>query len=373
MKIFLNKTVLEASKERIKYLFSEFENIVVGISGGKDSTVVFNLCYDIAKELGRLPLNVMWIDQEAEWTSTVEEVKYIMNLTDVKPYWFQIPMKLTNSTSTETNYLECWEKGAEWLRDKDPISIKENKYGTDRFGKLFEAICKVEFKGLKTAMVAGVRAEESPVRHLGVTAYLTYKDITWGKKFQTKDLYTFYPIYDWSYTDVWKAINENGWKYNKVYDYQYKYGIPVKDMRVSNLHHETAVKNLFYLQEVDSKLYNKLVKRLPGIATASQMQKDFFVSKLPFMFKGWKEYRDFLLEKLIKPENHALFRKGFRSHDMEFEHLDDYNKILKGHVQILMVNDIDGTKLKNLGQRYSYPETRAIRKQKEKLYEKSKS
>ena len=43
MKMYLNKTVFDAAKERISWLFDNFENVIVGVSGGKDSTVVLNL------------------------------------------------------------------------------------------------------------------------------------------------------------------------------------------------------------------------------------------------------------------------------------------------------------------------------------------
>lgn len=38
--VYMPETVDEASKRRISYIFDEFENIIVSISGGKDSTVL---------------------------------------------------------------------------------------------------------------------------------------------------------------------------------------------------------------------------------------------------------------------------------------------------------------------------------------------
>jgi predicted phosphoadenosine phosphosulfate sulfurtransferase len=32
------------------------------------------------------------------------------------------------------------------------------------------------------------------------------------------------PIIDWKYTDVWKYLIENNFKYNKVYDKMYMWG-----------------------------------------------------------------------------------------------------------------------------------------------------
>ena len=113
--------------------------------------------------------------------------------------------------------------------------------------------------------------EESPGRPLGLTGSPVYKGVTWGHQHYSKNCnphgkphVTFYPIYYWSYTDVWKAIHDNGWKYNKLYDAQYRLGTPVPNMRVSNLHHETALQNIFYVQEVEPETYEKLTRRLQG-------------------------------------------------------------------------------------------------------------
>src|SRR5437660_12243614 len=108
MKILLKKTVLEAALDRIRFLFNEFPNIVVGISGGKDSTVVYELSLRVARELGRLPLRVMFLDQEAEWTATIDYVREVMYSPDVRPLWFQIPMHLDNAASFTTKFLKCW-------------------------------------------------------------------------------------------------------------------------------------------------------------------------------------------------------------------------------------------------------------------------
>ncbi len=247
MRVYKKNTVFEESLNRIRYLFDEFDDVVVSYSGGKDSTVVFNLALKVAEEKGRLPLKVFWLDQEAEWQAVVDHMRDMMNNPKVEPLWYQIPFKIFNATSSLERWVIAWEEGKEWIRPKEPKSYTENDYGTDRFFDLFGAIAKKDFKK-KTCFIGGVRAEESPGRNASLTQSSTYKFITWGKRLNIElDQYTFYPIYDWSYTDIWKAIHDNKWSYAKVYDYQYIYGVNVQDMRVSNLHHETALKNLFYL------------------------------------------------------------------------------------------------------------------------------
>lgn len=352
MKIYLNKNVFDAALDRIRFLFDEFENIIVNISGGKDSTVILHLALQIAKEKNRLPLKVLFIDQEAEWQSTIDYIKDIMYMDFIEPIWLQIPIKLFNATSHEQEWLQCWDESEKdkWIHPKDPISIKNNIYGTDRFAKLFTNYLKVEYQNVNACYIAGVRTEESPARFMALTQKKTYKFITWGKKLSNKfNHYTFFPIYDWSYTDIWKSIHDNNWKYNKIYDYQYQYGIPIVNMRVSNLHHETAVKNLFYAHEVEKILWDKLSLRLKGINCAGNLKLNMLKcpDELPYMFNSWTEYRDYLLDNLIQREEiKEKFRKTFFNHENRY--IDSVQKkLIKTEIVMILTNDFNLTKLNN--------------------------
>ena len=200
-------------------------------------------------------------------------------------------------------------------------------------------------------MLGGVRCEESPSRTLGLTNHATYKWITWGKVLDKKDdHYTFYPIYDWSYMDIWKSIHDQGWEYSKLYDMMYQYGVPVPKMRVSNYHHETAVHALFFLQEFEPETYNKATKRISGIDTAGKLGKeDYFVRDLPFMFKDWIEYRDYLLENLItNPETRKIFIDGYKRYDENIvPWLKDPDFLYKAEIQTILTNDYFFTKMRN--------------------------
>lgn len=352
MKIYLEENVMEALERRLNFLFDEFDEVTVCYSGGKDSTVLFEVAKKIARQRGKLPLSVLFIDQEAEWTFTIEMVKHVMYDPDVEPYWYQIPIKIENATSYTDRYLHCWEPGKEWLREKDPISIKENIYGVEWWPGIFQSLAKVEFAHVKRhCMVGGVTAEESPGRSLAFTSTPKWRHITWVSTKGCKESHmTFYPMYDWSVADVWKAIHDNGWKYNKIYDYQYRHGISLNNMRVSNLHHETAVKALFYLQEVDGDLYERLVQRLGGVDTAGKLNFDnFFVEKLPWMFKDWEEYALHLKDKLIQDEEWKGRIDLFMAHHKELfkDKPELIERSMKVAVQSILANDYAGTKMRN--------------------------
>lgn len=347
MRIYYDQTVYDAALDRIRYLYDEFENIMVCVSGGKDSTVIFNLCKIVAQEKNRLPMKVMFLDQEAEWQSVVDHIREIMTDPDVEPYWIQAPILLKNATSTGEPFLKCWEEGKEWMREKESISIHENKYGTDRFHPLWANILRYYFPQQKACYIVGMRAEESPQRLTGLGSGVTYKHITWGSK-KHKDQYNFYPIYDWSINDVWKAIHDNDWSYCKIYDEFYRKGIPLRQMRVSNLHHETAVHALFYLQELEGDTWDKLVLRLKGINQTRHIKKSemFQIKELPYMFNDWIEYREHLIENLTLLDEHKeKFRKLFSKMDVEYDDMLRKEDLYKRQCQWVLANDVDFTKL----------------------------
>ena len=349
MKIYKKENVFNASLDRIRYLFDEFENVVVSFSGGKDSTIVLNLALQVAEEKGRLPLRVMFLDQEAEWQAVIDYMEDIFADPRIEPMWLQIPFHIFNASSSVKQWIIAWEEGAEHMRKRNHMSLKENLYGTMRFFDLFSKIPAYHYPNERMCFLGGVRAEESPRRYLAMTEALTYKDITWGKQLN-KDLghYTFYPIYDWSYTDVWKAIHDNNWQYTKVYDYQYMHGVPVRKMRVSNLHHETAIDVLFYLQEVEQETWVKLTQRMTGINTAGKLKGDYFIKELPFMFANWLEYRNYLTQQLVQDEkSKERFLKKWGEMDIRYEGMKHIEDLYKAQINTILANDIDLTKLKN--------------------------
>lgn len=337
--VYLQNNVFEEALERIRFVFDNCDDVIVSMSGGKDSTVVFQLALMVAKERNRLPLKVFWLDQEAEWQATDKYMSYIMNRKDVKPYWFQIPFDFTNSLSFENNFLRVWDESMKdkWIRPQNDISIKVNPTDKNRFHDLMEQLpsyCDCSDKK-HVGVLVGMRVNENTVRRMTICySKSQYKGITWCRK-NIKNTRVFYPIYDFSDTDIWTAIARNKWKYNTIYDTFYRYGIKGKDMRVSALIHETAWHSIERLQECEPNIYNRYLDRVAGTNTFSHFGKDIMVRDLPQVFRDWKEYRDYLLEKFIKPEYWDLFKNRWKNQNDE--------EWYKTHINEIMVNDIDGT------------------------------
>lgn len=361
MKIYNNTiNVVDAALDRIRFLFDEFPNVIVGFSGGKDSTVTLNLALQVAQEKDRLPLKVLYIDQEAEWQGTIDYVTKVMTDERVEPMWYQMPMVITNNASSYNRYSYCWDEKEKdnWIHDKHPLSIKENKYGTERFHELFEKIIGYEFKNIKSCYLAGVRTEESPKRFVALTDAITYKWITFGSALNIKNQhYTFYPLYDWSYTDIWKYINENNIDYNKIYDKFYQHGVSLNEMRVSNLHHETAIQSLMLVQEIEPQTWNKLAHRIDGASSIKHIKKNSYTcpKDLPYMFANWEEYAIHLANNIIQDDdNREKLYKVLNSNNIEHsckfykkfnqKAIDKYWSII---INTILSSDWDFTKIKN--------------------------
>jgi len=346
LRYYLEKNVLEAALERIRWLYDEFEEVVVSSSGGKDSTVCFNLALQVAREKNRLPVNLLFIDQEAEWQATIDYQRSLFYRDDVKPYWMQIHMEMFNSSNFQEGFRELWKPGEKWMREKESIAIKENVYGTKRFYDLFDKIIQKEFAGKSACNIGGVRCEESPSRRAALTQYAMYNGETWGKIISTKEQkYIFYPIYDWSYRDVWAYIARNNLMYNKIYDIQYSKGVPLQNMRVSNLHHETAINSLIYASEVEPETWNKIQETVVGANSVKQLPETIHCpEELPYMFKNWREYRDYLLEKLIEDK----FKSKFKSMDAVYEQYEHSENIYKKQTESILTNDWYFVMLRNM-------------------------
>jgi len=356
-KTYTGQTVFDAALERIRWCFDEFPQIIVSVSGGKDSTVVFEMALKVAREKGRLPLRASWFDQEAEWASTVATIREQMTRPDVEARWYQMPIRIFNATSTTDHWLKCWsaDDRDRWVHPQDALSIKDNVYGTERFTQLFKAVPRVEYPETRVCYLGGVRAEESPSRAVGMTTHATYRGATWGLKLNdVPEQVCMYPIYDWSYTDVWKAIHDNDWPYNPLYDTMYQHGVALPFMRVSNLHHETALHQLWMLQEIEPETWNRLAARIGGVDTVTKVATgagSYFVKDLPPMFTDWIEYRDYLLAKLIDNEDwQAGFVKKFAQMEKKIgaqgvAELGD--KLYRVQCNSIITNDWEHIKLEN--------------------------
>lgn len=311
MKTYNNKDVYTAAKERIEYIFDEFEHICVSFSGGKDSGTVLNMCIDEARKRKR-KIGVLFIDLEAFYKKTIEFVERMLeNNKDVlEPYWICLPMESPNSLS----YLEptwiWWDKEKEpiWVRPmpKKEYVINEENNPLDFYKKNmpFEEFIK-HFgnwygKGEKTATLVGIRTDESLNRFRAIAGTKSmYKDKNYSTKVN-ENVYNFYPIYDWSVEDIWTYNGKFKKDYNKLYDLFYKAGVSIHKMRVDEPFGNEAKAGLSMFRVIEPDTWAKVVNRVSGanfgnIYSGNKIMNAHY--KLP-KNHTWKSFTFFLLDTL---------------------------------------------------------------------------
>jgi len=324
---YTGKTVLVAARERMSFLFDEFEHIIVSISGGKDSTALAHLAL-VEANRRRRKIGLYFLDEEVTYQSSADQVERLMSMfpENITKIWLQIEFNLTNSTSLSEGQLICWESGKHklWMRPKKEWTIHHAPWDTETqtvrnkskgFG-FYDAIENFERCYHGAAFLVGLRAAgESPNRWRAVTknpVNVNGKTVYWGTK--KGDNFALYPLYDWNFHDVWRYIHDEGIPYSKIYDMQFKKGYPITEMRVSSLIHERAFKSIVDLPEFEPKTYNRLQKRIQGIALAQESGKSgklFACRKLPKNFTSWITYRDFLLDTHLDHERKHIFVNRF--------------------------------------------------------------
>jgi predicted phosphoadenosine phosphosulfate sulfurtransferase len=321
------KTVLDAAMERISFIFDSFENVIVSISGGKDSTVLAHLAATEAQSRGRT-VGMYFLDEEVVYQATADQVDYLMDLFPgtITKIWLQIECRLTNAVSVDEGQLICWEAGKHklWMRPKKPFAIQHRMWSEESqtvrdknkgFG-FYDVIDNFERCYVDTAFLVGLRAAgESPNRWRAVVKNpvdISGEKIYWGTK-KGKNI-ALYPLYDWNFHDVWRYVYDSGIQYHRVYDQQFKKGYPINQMRVSSLIHERAFKSICDLPEFEPKTYDKLCKRIKGMAMAQETGKNakmFACRKLPKNFQSWIVYRDFLIQTHTDRSRIGIFAKRF--------------------------------------------------------------
>jgi len=343
-------SVLEAARARLRWVFDHFDEIIVSVSGGKDSTALAHLALAEAKRRGRR-IGMFFLDEEVVYQSSADQVEYLMTLEPdhTIPMWLQVEFRLTNATSTTEGQLICWEAGKHklWMRPKKAWSIQHAPWDRatetvrDRrkgFG-FYDAIENFERCHPGAAFLVGLRAAgESPNRWRAVSKNPVTVDgelVYWGTK--KGNGVALYPLYDWNFHDVWKYISEHEVRYSGIYDMQFRKGYPITEMRVSSLIHERAFKSICDLPEFEPKTYDRLLKRIKGIALAQEHGRKaqlFRATKLPKNLRSWRAYRDHLLATHQDRERGAIFAKRFaRQLDNEY--------VARQQVRQLVLNDYE--------------------------------
>lgn len=270
-KLYIEDDVYQASLKRVRHLYEKFDKVVVSFSGGKDSTAVLNVTLEVARELGKLPLEVVFFDEEAIHPTTIDYVKRVAESDEVDLKWYCLEFKHRNACSNEEPYWYTWEKGKEsvWVRELPKEAITTHKHF--RKGVTFQEFSPYLYDRSEgnIAMLTGIRTQES-LRRYQVIAKKKNDCYINSVSEKNRGQYRCFPIYDWSSEDVWLAVYKFGWDYNTTYDIFNKTKLFNKFLtqRVCPPFGEEPVRGLWLYAECFPEMWHKMLKRVKGVASA---------------------------------------------------------------------------------------------------------
>ena len=299
-KKFIDANVYDKAKERIRYIYSQYDNIAVSFSGGKDSTAVLNCTLEVAKEL------VKFFDEEAIHPPTIDYVHRIAKNPDIDFEWFCLEFKHRNACSNEEPFWYCWDKDKsdKWVREL-PVGVnlitEHPKFKKGMSFQEFSPNLGDVRKG-RSIILTGMRAEES-LRRLRVMSMKKNDNYITGIQ---KTISQAHPIYDWKSSDVWIAVTKFGWDYNKTYDVfnKTKQHNKFLQQRVCPPFGEEPLRGLWIYAECFPEMWHKMLNRVAGVGTAWRYANtDLYgygkITK-PENVKTFKEYIKIILESYDK-------------------------------------------------------------------------
>ena len=274
-KVFLEKNVLDAAKERIRTVFDNFKKVYVSFSGGKDSTVMLHLVMEEAMARG-VKVGVLFVDLEGQYRITIEHIDmcYKMYSKNIEPFWCCLPIHLRNAVSVYETHWICWQKEREldWIRPLPDGCINESNHNFPFFheGMEFEEFVPQFGEwyacGELCACFVGIRSDESLNRYRTISSRTktTYNGIQWTTKV-TENVFNAYPIYDWKTQDLWVYHSRNKHlPHNKLYDLMHKAGLTISQMRICQPYGDDQRRGLWLFHLIEPETWAKVVARVNG-------------------------------------------------------------------------------------------------------------
>ncbi len=321
-KEYQDENVFDASLNRIRYIYDNFDKIVVSFSGGKDSTAVLNTALKVAKERKKLPLEVVFFDEEAIHPPTSEYVKRVSKNKDINLKWYCLEFKHRNACSNEEPFWYTWDKEKKnvWVRELPDNAITHHK--NFKKGMTFQEFSPYLYEKNegKIAMLTGIRTQES-LRRYQVIAKKKNDAFINSKSEKGRNQYRAFPIYDWSSEDVWLGVHKFGWDYNRTYDIfnQTKLFGNFLHQRVCPPYGEEPLRGLWIYSECFPEMWHKMINRVKGVATAWRYGNSELYSsaKSKPEHLTWQQYLNVIIDSY--------------EHDSKNEVKKTINKYIKSH------------------------------------------
>jgi predicted phosphoadenosine phosphosulfate sulfurtransferase len=278
-KVYNNKTVLEASRERISQVFDNFDRIYISFSGGKDSSVMSHLVLAEAKKRNR-KVGFLIIDLEAQYNDTITHIEHMIEMYKdyIDLHWICAELLLRNAVSNYQPRWVCWDETKKdiWVRQKPKLASDLTQYDFYQPKMEFEEFMVIfgewYSKGLTTAAFIGIRSDESLHRYRAITSRkdgLMFNNWKWSTKVSAK-LFNIYPIYDWRTEDIW--VFHSRYKdlpHNRVYDKMMMAGVKISQQRLCQPYGDDQRRGLWLYHILEPETWYKLIVRVNGVNSGS--------------------------------------------------------------------------------------------------------
>ena len=321
LKNYQEKTVLEAARDRFRYVFEEFDNVYLSVSAGKDSSVMMQLADEIAADAGET-FDVLFVDLEAQYRATVEHMHELLDVCDRSVgdvYWVCLPLSLRNAVSQIQPKWTCWNREAQdkWVRElpeneyvrhegDHPFDFFEPHMEFEDFIDEFAVWYADENEGV-TAAGIGIRSDESLNRFRSLTSDTKsrYDGKNWTTQVMVGDaylpVYNVYPLYDWRTEDVWGYVSTFDRPYNEIYELMFKNGLSIHEARICQPYGDDQRNGLDQFRALEPETWEKVLNRVSGVNFGNIYARTSllgnFKSEKPDHL-SWEEYAVFLLESI---------------------------------------------------------------------------
>jgi len=301
--------VLEATLERIRHLFTLADTYVVSFSGGKDSTCVLMLSLQVARELGRLPLEVCYIDEEVIDPDTLEYIAQVREWPEVALRWFCVPIRHTLRAKGRSHWLTWDEREkAVWAREMPAWAITGVE-GLDESSSYADVVQRYYLSargGKNLVAVTGIRVQEAFNRRRGIILSGSYIHHN-GRYILGK------PIFDWKTEDVWKAIITFKWPHSRFYDRLWLKCRALIKQRVAPWGNVASSDEVRHYPEFYPDFWERAIKRLPELRAAARYGDTglYHQTLLKPISMTWQEFTMSILEGLA-PDSRQFWAKQIK-------------------------------------------------------------
>lgn len=298
-----DENVLSATHRRIREAFARFDQVIVSFSGGKDSTVCLMIALEVAKELGRLPLPVVFYDDECLDPDTIAYIGEVRQFPDVQLYWVCAQIIHTLRSQTRDHWV-TWDdtQRSVWAREMPAGAItREQIPGWRAEGENFhtagDLFANTFFNNQSVCYITGIRTQESYNRRRSIMGGS-------GILMRSGNHHVLKPIFDWKWEDVWKAIVDFGWPHSAFYDKLWMIGKAPLLQRVAPWGNVAGSKETEYYSSFYPEFWERVILRLPEIKAMSRYGRSSLYVLASAKPDGitWQQYTFLLIERIEDPK-----------------------------------------------------------------------